>query len=268
MDELLAQLCRGLLVWSRVRSLRAWVIAAVLIVVSEGSAEAALVYRVPGSHQIVVAGNDGSGPRVVASGDDPVVSPDGRLIAYFRNRPGAVDSSRDLWVVGVDGAGPRRLIADVLPLDDMEVYRPVAWAPNSRYLVVFSARGAYDVVAKVTDRGRHRLPVTLQLSDASFAPNSRSIAVTDDRGRSSVVDRFARRGGRLRVLTDGGDTAWGPQGIAFSAFGPPPDVPANALQHPGVFLLPKGRPPPRQLIASSQSTRCAWSAGRRTGGTC
>jgi Tol biopolymer transport system component len=54
----------------------------------------------------------------------PLVSPDGKLVAFLSDRAGG-----SLWVVGIDGRGLRQIPAKGLP---SQQYVGMAWAPNSR----------------------------------------------------------------------------------------------------------------------------------------
>ncbi|WP_066583703.1 S9 family peptidase [Cellulomonas timonensis] len=88
---------------------------------------------------------------------DPVISPDGRLVAYIRETLSTPHSAPrvELWVVGLDGSGARRIAADW----DRWAHSPV-WAPDSAALLVTAdddGRGpifridlAKDAVTRVT----------------------------------------------------------------------------------------------------------------------
>lgn len=66
-----------------------------------------------GQRRIVVMAPDGSGPVEVTSGfvdQGPTWSPDGSMVAFKSNRPGAAAAAGDhYWVVGVDGGDPRAI---------------------------------------------------------------------------------------------------------------------------------------------------------------
>lgn len=85
---------------------------------------------VPGtSHQAVfVLRSDGSGRRRLATGDGPVWSSDGRLLAYANN--GSVE------VIHPDGSGRRRIAG--VPTGDA-----MAWAPGRMLLAVLRGEGPY-----------------------------------------------------------------------------------------------------------------------------
>jgi Tol biopolymer transport system component len=56
---------------------------------------------------VVVVRADGSGHRRLANGAEPVWSPDGRYVAFEREVNGG--KGTDVWIVGTDGAGLRRI---------------------------------------------------------------------------------------------------------------------------------------------------------------
>jgi dipeptidyl aminopeptidase/acylaminoacyl peptidase len=103
-----------------------------------------------------------SEPRVLVDDPDadlgsPVVSPDGRWVAYSRETVAAPDSAPlvELWVVGLDGSAPRQLAAGW----DRWAHGAV-WSPDSASLLVLAdedGRGPVfwvdldaDTVARVT----------------------------------------------------------------------------------------------------------------------
>lgn len=81
---------------------------------------------------LVVRNADGNGRRVLVEGagsHSPArFSPDGKTVAYLHwKNPGR----RTLWVVGLDGKGPKELLREPLAQPDS-----VAWSPDGKWLAV------------------------------------------------------------------------------------------------------------------------------------
>jgi dipeptidyl aminopeptidase/acylaminoacyl peptidase len=152
-------------------------------------------------------------------GSAPVVSPDGRTIAFTRSRlvtsGGATSTVATLWLVRSDGSHARRITSTA------GAFWPLVWSPDSRRLIAGGSDRLYLVVRSTnairplpgTETGR-----TFAIQQVSFAPEARSI----------VYDRFDQTGADLYELSfDGGLPAqlshdhksfaplWGPSKIAY-----------------------------------------------------
>jgi dipeptidyl aminopeptidase/acylaminoacyl peptidase len=94
----------------------------------------------------------------------PVVSPDGSWVAYLRETLAAPDTAPrvELWVVGIDGSGPRRLVAgwDRWP-------HGVLWAPDSTAVLVLADEDGRGPVFRVDLKADSVLRVTSD--DAAFS---------------------------------------------------------------------------------------------------
>jgi Tol biopolymer transport system component len=151
-------------------------------------AQAALVYEREGE-QIVVAADDGSAPRVVATGTGPRVSPDGRWVA-FRAGLGT------LSVVSTRGGAPRTLF-EARNLGD-----PVAdWSPDSRRLVPRTGDLSVHVVSLSGDHREYSTEACPQ--GGVFAPDGRSYEFTSSCMSESNRLRLTLRTGRLESLGSG-----------------------------------------------------------------
>jgi Tol biopolymer transport system component len=169
-----------------------------------------------GDIEVWVARIDGNGKRRLVAGGAPVISPDGRWVAFQGGR-GRRGFQRDLMLVAVSGGRSRLLVrgAD----------RPV-WSPDSKRVAA---------VRDLGDRGTALLSIAIEtgksatvargaIRDVSFSPGSDEIAYA----RGAVfgnVDVYVvdADGGGERRLTDDGESAypvWGPRGIAFARIVP------------------------------------------------
>jgi len=144
--------------------------------------------------------------RTTNSLDDynPVWSPDGKWIAFFRSRPPAPSGlrSRELLLIPPLG-GPERKLADIRSQDFFPVAAYLAWAPDSNSLIVTDSPGdgqpnALFVVSLETGEKRQLTkPQPPALADTSPA-------VSPD-GRSLVFLRRTTWGaGELHLLPLGG----------------------------------------------------------------
>jgi hypothetical protein len=133
----------------------------------------------------VAARSDGTNRHVIARGTAPVVSPDGRKVASFRN----VRARPELRLVSIDGRQDRKLLNDAL----MMARTPVRWAHGSRRLLAKDYRDdawLFDLEAGT----KHHYPTSLVGAD--FSPNDNRIVLSEATGGSNdQPDLFLRRVG-------------------------------------------------------------------------
>ena len=80
---------------------------------------------------------------------DPVVSPDGKKIAFVSRK-----GQFDVLTVNMDGTGMLRITQDAGDNEDP------SWSPDSRYLIFTSTRTGKQQVWMSTSNGRHQVAVT------------------------------------------------------------------------------------------------------------
>lgn len=183
-----------------------------------GVARATLVYvhpvgtatgpQPPHRGEIFAAANDGARPRALARGFAPVISPNGRQIAFLRYH----GDITDLWTMGVGGRHQRRVLRSLtLGAAGGLAYGPYAWSPDSRRLAV--TRGTS--VSIVTVRDRRRVDVNVDAANPSFAPDGRHL-VAEFGTRASTVELIdPRKPNRFVGLGSGYGPLGGKPGIAF-----------------------------------------------------
>jgi len=200
---------------------RRWVaclpfLCVVLWLLCGGVARATLVYVQPvgtetGSlpphrGEILAAADDGARPRVLARGFAPVISPNGRLIAFLRYQ----GDRGDLWTMGVGGHHQRRVLRG-LYVANGRTYQPYAWSSDSRRLTV--TRG--PSVGIVTVRDRRVVDLTADAYNPSFSPDGRHLVAGFGFRGSGVELLDPRKPGKFVDLGYGVAPLWGKPGIAF-----------------------------------------------------
>jgi WD40-like Beta Propeller Repeat len=180
-----------------------------------------------GAAEVWIARVDGTRKRRLANGYAPSVSPDGRWVAFVRERDGKyVGGEADLWIVRANGEGARLLVRGV--------DRGATWSPDSRRLAVSQplsqADQDYALLSVDVRTGRARTVARGLIRGWSFSPSSDQIAFGRAKwsGRSVGqinVDVFvaAADGGNARRMTTDGDSAWpvwGPRFIAYARLVP------------------------------------------------
>lgn len=81
----------------------------------------------------------------------PALSPDGRVVAFFRSEGGSIG---DIWVAPSTGGAPRRLT-----FDNSEGGGPV-WTPDGRFIIFYSSRRGSQTLWRVSMQGGVPEPVT------------------------------------------------------------------------------------------------------------
>jgi Tol biopolymer transport system component len=156
---------------------------------------------------IWVAAPNGIHARLLTTGDNPSVSPDGRYVAFVTD-----GSPHEKVRVMPTGGGPAKTVgAGAAGL--------LRWAPNSRYLGFTDFDRNRTLVVDVESGRRLR---TLPSSDFAFSPDSQHVAYSY--GGVWVVPT---RGGTPVRLTNGltdSNPVWGKPGIAYFGHAPNGDV--------------------------------------------
>lgn len=183
--------------------------------------------------QVMVANNDGSGARAIASGEFAVISPDGTKVAYqdYGNFSQPPDSKAGV----VDVATGERVL-----LTGVECIGDLIWAPNSQLIACQTQSsnakgygngnglGLVSVPPSLAGLGglevKNYIPARGNAVDGSvaFSPDSASIAFAwrrhsqDEVATSLYVAPVANAAARRRVLTRATTPIWGAPGIAAS----------------------------------------------------
>jgi dipeptidyl aminopeptidase/acylaminoacyl peptidase len=177
-----------------------------------------LVYeKLVGEKGIWIADVDGGNSRpLVRDGHSPVISPDGRSVAYVGGCD-ADDRCKGTYIVSTSGGKPRHVSSDT----------PFMWSPDSQRIVVIRGRTPNEelISIDVTDGSTWTLAKGC-FSGASFSPDAKQIAyakATSPTAHSceEAFDLFvaASDGSESEQITHSGDSVqpvWGPKSIAFS----------------------------------------------------
>jgi Tol biopolymer transport system component len=163
--------------------------AATTLLALPAAAQATLVFtRAPLNPAVYAANDDGSGVHKIAKGSQPDVSPNGGMVAYYREGPG---HAQELMLAATDGSGKPHLLLG-------------AW----RESFVFAWSADSGTVAAITgpELGKKRL-VTIDVASGT----QKTIA----RGYFSGVS-FAPEGGEL-VYAKAGSENYPPKSDVFKA---------------------------------------------------
>ena len=134
----------------------------------------------------------------------PLVSPNGKLVAFASNRGG----TGGLWVVDTDGTGLRRVPAIGFPSDQ---YVQMAWSPDSRTIALTTGTAKSVALSLATPGGKPRL---LARSDAfgsvSWSPDGKLVTVHTE----GSIDAYTPLGKKAwSVTSGGGSVGWSAQGL-------------------------------------------------------
>lgn len=94
-----------------------------------------IVFQASSGGVIYAMNADGSGLRRLTTGMDPALSPDGRLVAFTRWAGSSTGVLGDLWVIGVDGRGERKVLGEV-----QQPKSPV-WSADGKTIIINIQRG-------------------------------------------------------------------------------------------------------------------------------
>lgn len=94
-----------------------------------------IVFQASSGGPIYAMNADGTNLRYLTHGMDPALSPDGRWVAFTRWMGSSTGVKGDLWVIGVDGTGERKVHGDV-----QQPKSPV-WSSDGKTIVINIQRG-------------------------------------------------------------------------------------------------------------------------------
>ena len=94
-----------------------------------------IVFQLSSGGAIYAMKSDGSNLRYLTAGIDPAISPNGRVVAFTRWSNSGTGSLGDLWVIGVDGSGERKVVGDT-----SQPKSPV-WSADGKAIVVNIQKG-------------------------------------------------------------------------------------------------------------------------------
>ena len=172
----------------------------------------------PDSEIIYRASPANQGPVPLAVGSSPLISPDGRWVAYVG---GPLNHPAGLRLISSQGGAPRLVAISATPL---------AWSWNSRLLVALRTRGGVVIVDTRSLRTRLiRLPEASE--SFSFSPDGKTLVFQHTTGRGSDIYSVPVDGGGIRRLTQTvavASRSGGRAGSPLSASAPAPAATATS----------------------------------------
>lgn len=155
---------------------------------------------IDGKAQIWVMDANGTGRHAVSPPsvyeDGPVLSPDGRRIAFNRRS--------DIYVMNVDGSHVRRLTFS--PANDGSA----TWSPDGRSLAYSSYRSGHSAIWRMRADGgsKQRLTAPAVVDVPAWSPDGRRIAYAGVRGQIWVMN--ADGSGKHALTATGRGVDWAP----------------------------------------------------------
>jgi hypothetical protein len=188
---------------------RSSLLALLVVLAIPGRANGVLVFERPSTGSVYTARNDGTHARRLAQGSVPLVSPNGRYVAF--ERVVSSDGFRvDLFVKGLPNGKVRRVVRNYGG-------PPLAWSRDSKRFLAAgeTAAGTAAYVFNVRTGRRHVIDTTDRPEAAAFSPNGRTIALAESfrEGHLYAVAPGSFKEGALFDL--GAAPVWGPVGLAY-----------------------------------------------------
>jgi Tol biopolymer transport system component len=148
---------------------------------------------------------DGTGLKVLAPGNEPAWSPDGRRIAFTRTRCTADICGADLYVMAADGSGVQRL-TNVSPFDGASA---PAWSPDGTRIAYVRRccflLGEGSGLATIGPEGglSHLLHAGTIIGRPVWAPDGSAIVFAEGSGAGIDAMIMPAAGGTAEVLVGG-----------------------------------------------------------------
>jgi dipeptidyl aminopeptidase/acylaminoacyl peptidase len=146
--------------------LSAFVLAALLLVPAAAQATLAFV-RNPAHPTVFVAGDDGSGAKKLLAGENPRVSPDGKIVALLKQGT-SPKSKPEMVLAPADGSAPPTVLAKGWRLPEV-----FAWSPDGTMVVAVLGPelGKQRLVLIGTETGAQRTLAHGYFNGVSFSPS-------------------------------------------------------------------------------------------------
>ena len=154
------------------------------------------------NYKLLVADADGYNPRIIASSDEPLMSPawspDGKKIAYV-----SFENKRSAIYIQTLATGKRQKVSAYKGINGAPAFSP----DGTRLALVLSKDGSPDIYV-LNLRNKLLLKVTKSYgieTEPTWSPDGNTIVYTSDRGGKPQLYTISSRGGNSRRLTFDGD---------------------------------------------------------------
>ena len=154
------------------------------------------------NYKLLVADADGYHPRIIASSDEPLMSPawspDGKKIAYV-----SFENKRSAIFIQTLATGKRQKVSAYKGINGAPAFSP----DGTRLALVLSKDGSPDIyVLNLRNKLLQKITKSYGIeTEPAWSPDGNTIVYTSDRGGKPQLYKISSRGGNSRRLTFDGD---------------------------------------------------------------
>ena len=138
-------------------------------------------------------------PTPITNGAQPIVSPDGKLIAFLSDR----DGTEDLFVISADGSGERRLT------NSKEKETSLQWSADGKHIVFSVLTNDLSRLYAIDPDGKNQREIASFPGRApTLAPNEQRVVFMAGTWTATKLMVSALDGSNAKQINDGATIAW------------------------------------------------------------